>query len=403
VTVETDIAVVGAGPCGSLAALTAAKKGAKVAVFEEHSTVGIPNHCAGHLSLSGLKRLGLTLPSSMIENTFRSARFISPSGKQFSMRFPFPVTCAINRQLLDQHLSKMASDTGVQYFFNSRVEALVHKKTPAKGIMVNVRGKTEEISSNVVIDAEGVTSRILRNAGLKPFDSRMLVKAVSAEVDNVKDVEKDSIEVYLGNRVASGFYAWLIPRRDGTAKVGLATSRGSPKRCLEWLMNKHKSSSPKFRGSKIQRRSYHTIPLGGPISKTYADGFLAIGDAASQVKPTTGGGVIMGLMCAQSAGEIAGRAIREGDFSADFLKLYEAEWTQQLGFDMKAMLFARKLLNRLSDHEIDRLLGAATRLRLDKALIHVKDLDFQGMEAMRLAIRPSALFMLVFFFFSALT
>jgi digeranylgeranylglycerophospholipid reductase len=403
VTVETDIAIVGAGPCGSLAALTAAKKGAKVALFEEHSKIGIPSHCAGHLSLNGLKRLGSTLPSSVVENTFKSAVFVSPSGKQFSVSFPSQVTCAVNRELFDRHLAKMASAAGVRYFLNSRVRALIREKTTIKGMVIGKQDETEKISSNIVIDAEGVASRILKDTELKPLDSKMLVKAVSAEVDDVKDVENDRVEVYLGSRVASGFYAWLIPKKDGIVKIGLATNHGNPKQCLEQFVNNHKASRTKFRRSKILHLAYHSIPLGGPISKTYTDGFLAVGDVASQVKPTTGGGVITGLTCARIAGEVAAQATREGSCSADSLKQYQIRWLHELGFDMKAMLFARKLLNRLSDREIDKLFSAAVKLHLEKALVHVKNLDLQGKEAARLAMRPSALFTLAFFFFSAFT
>lgn len=400
---ETDIAVVGAGPCGSLAALTAAKKGVKVTVFEEHPKVGVPNHCAGHMSLNGLKRLGLTLPSSTVENIFKSAVFVSPSDKQFSVNFPSPLTCVVNRELFDQHLARMASAAGVRYFLNSRVKALIREKTTIKGVIVGKQDETEKISSNIVIDAEGIASRILKNTEFKPLNSKMLVKAVSADIDDVKNIENDRVEVYLSNRFASGFYAWLIPKKDGAARIGLATSHGNPKQCLEQFMNNHKASRAKFRRSKILRLTYHAIPLGGPISKTYANGFLAVGDVASQVKPTTGGGVMTGLACARIAGEVAGQATREDDYSAGCLKQYETKWLRELGFDMKAMLFARKLFNRLSDSETDRLFSVATKLRLKETLIHVKNLDLQGKEAARLAMHPSVLFTLVFFLFSALT
>jgi flavin-dependent dehydrogenase len=113
--------------------------------------------------------------------------------------------------------------------------------------------------------------------------------------------------------------------------------------------------------------------------------------------------VITGLTCARIAGETAGQAIKEDNYSADVLKQYQVKWGHELGFDMKAMLFARKLLNRLSDREIDRLFSASIKLRLEETLIHVKNLDFQGKEVARLTVHPSALFTLAFFFFSALT
>ena len=399
---ETDIAVVGGGPTGSLAAFIAARKGAKVTVLEEHPTIGVPNHCAGHLSLNGLKHIGLSLPPSVIENTFDSAVFFSPSGEQFCVRFPSPVTCAVNREFFDKYLAKMALAAGAQYLLNSRAETLLREKDALKGIIFGRRGSKEKIFCNIIISAEGVASRILRDAGLKSLNSNMLVKSVSAEVDNVENVETNRVEVYLSKRIADGFYTWLMPKKDDTARIGLATNHRNPRQCLEQFLNDPKVKA-KLGKCKIRRITYHAIPLGGPISKTYASGFLAVGDVASQVKPTTGGGVITGLTCAKIAGEVAGRAVKEGFFSADFLEQYEVEWARLLGFDMKAMLFARKLLNRLSDHEIDKLFRVSNKLHLEEALIHVKNLDSQGKEATRLAMRPSALLTLGFFLFWAFT
>jgi digeranylgeranylglycerophospholipid reductase len=400
---ETDIAVIGAGPSGSFSALTAAKQGAKVAVFEEHPTIGVPVHCAGHLSLSGLRRLGLKLPSPIVENTFKGAIFFSPSGKQFSVRFPSSVTCVVNRELFDKHLANIASNMGVQYFLDAKVKALVLQHDAIKGVLVSRKDKTEEIVSNIIIDAEGVSSTVLKSVGLKSLGNEVFVKAVSAEVDNIKDVENDCVEFYLDGEIADGFYAWIIPKRDGTAKIGLATNRGNPRQCLERFMKSHGVASHKLSKSRIARLSYHSIPLGGPIPKTYANGFLVVGDAARQVKPTTGGGVVMGLICAQIAGEVAAQAVKAGNFPENFLKSYEERWKQEIGYDMRLMVFARKLLNRLSNREIDKLFAIATKLRLNETLIRVKDVDFQGKEVMRLAKRPSALLTLTYFLFSTLT
>jgi len=223
VTIETDIAVVGAGPAGAFSALFAARSGAGVIVFEEHPVIGSPTHCAGHVSLDGLRQLGLKLPSSFVENSFRSATFFSPSGRRFGVRFPSPVTCAIDRKLLDQYLARTASNKGVQFLLSSRVKSIVKRQDGANELVVNEHGETKEITANLIIDAEGVSSTILRNKGLKPFDDRMIVKTVSAELDQVRDVENDCVEVYFGSEFADGFYAWIIPKRDGTARVGLGT------------------------------------------------------------------------------------------------------------------------------------------------------------------------------------
>ncbi|MEM2103093.1 MAG: NAD(P)/FAD-dependent oxidoreductase [Candidatus Bathyarchaeia archaeon] len=401
-TVESDVVVIGAGPCGSFSALTVARLGVKVSVFEEHSSVGVPCHCAGHLSLKGLQRLGLKSSSPFVENLFKNATFFSPSGIRFCVRSSSDLTCAVNRALFDQHLADTATKKGAEYFFNSRVKSLLQERGAVKGVVFQRQNKLEKVHSKIVIDAEGVASMVLKNAGLKPLNRKLFVKAVSATVDNVRDVEVDGVELYFGKAFADGFYAWIIPKRDGTAKIGLATRYNNPKNCLEYFIKKHKIASGKLSRSKILDLSYHAIPLGGPIQKTCADGFLAVGDVASQVKPTTGGGVTMGLTCAQIAGEVAALAVKEDDFSEDFLNRYEASWRRKIGFDMRVMVFVRKLLNRLSDREIDKLFHVAARLRLNEALALVEDVDFQGNTLLHLIKNPSTVVTLAYFFFSAL-
>ena len=139
-------------------------------------------------------------------------------------------------------------------------------------------------------------------------------------MEGVQDVERDAVEVYFGKAYAPGFYGWLIPRPDGSAKVGLATNHGDPREYLKRLMTKHPVASKQLGKAKITQVGYHAITLGGPINRSYADGFLAVGDCASQVKPTTGGGVIFGLTCAKVAAEVASQALKQGDVSSNFPK-----------------------------------------------------------------------------------
>ena len=100
----SDIIVIGGGPVGSFAALILSKLGNKVSVFEEHQEIGNPNHCAGHLSINSLRSLGLyPLPNNIVENEFSNANFYSYDGFSFSAKLSKPVTCTVNRELLDKH------------------------------------------------------------------------------------------------------------------------------------------------------------------------------------------------------------------------------------------------------------------------------------------------------------
>ena len=308
---SADVIVVGGGPVGSYAALNLAKLGVKATVFEEHPNIGLPSHCAGHLSIRSLRSMGLyPLPEGIVENTFCAANFYSPAGTKFSLHLSCPVTAALNRARFDQYLAERAQAAGAWFVLGSRVESLLLADGSVKGVNVKHEdGTIAQVGSKVVLDAEGISSRLLRQTGLTALKPKGLVYAVEAEVDNVQSVERDAVEVYFGKDYAPGFYGWVIPRLDGTAKVGLATNNGNPREYLNRLMSKHPVASRQLGKAKITKVSYHAITLGGPIKRTYANGFLAAGDCASQVKPTTGGGVIFGLTCAKTAAEVANEAL----------------------------------------------------------------------------------------------
>ena len=394
-----DIIVVGGGAVGSFTALKLAKIGAKVTVFEEHETIGSPSHCAGHLSIRSLRNLGLyPLPGKIVENTYSQANFYSPSGFKFSVHLAKPVTCSVNREAFDRLIADKAEAAGAYFSLNSRVQSLLLENGIVKGVKVKQGDKAEEpFPAKIVVDAEGISSRLLRQTGLAGLNGERLVYAVEAEVDHVTDVQMDAVEVFLGKAYAPGFYGWLMPRLDGTAKVGLATKTGNPKAFLRKLMMKHPVASKLLNKAKITRMAFHPVTLGGPISKAYANGFLAVGDAASQVKPTTGGGVIFGLTCAGIAAEVANEAVRRNDMSSNFLQTYQKRCADTLSFDFSVMLRIRRFLDSLSDEKLDEVLRFCARIGLDKTLGNVDEIDFQGQMLLKILTKPAMFAALMYF------
>jgi digeranylgeranylglycerophospholipid reductase len=384
--------VVGGGPAGSSFAFELAKRNFDVTVFEEHSEIGFPSHCAGHLSIRSLRTLGLyPLPEGIVENTFSAANFYSPNGSQFNVHLSSPVTCAVNRERFDRFLAEKAKSAGAVFRLGERVSSLVVENGFVAGVnVVKSCGIEEPVFAPLVVDAEGISSRLLRQAGLQALKPDGLVYAVEAEIEEVCNVEKHAVEVYVGSTYAPGFYGWLIPRLDGTAKVGLAVRSGNPKVFLERLMKKHPVASQQLKKAKVKSMNFHAITLGGPIPRAFGNGFLALGDCASQVKPTTGGGVVFGVACARVAAEVAGESLKQNDLSAEALGLYQNRFMDAFGFDFDVMLRARKAINSFSDAKLDRAIRFAQKVGFSKSLRAVDEIDFQGRTLLLVLRKPAA-------------
>jgi digeranylgeranylglycerophospholipid reductase len=391
---QTNAIIIGAGPAGSYTALRLAMMGIKTDVYEEHTKIGIPSHCAGHISIHSLKTLGYyPLPKGIIENTFDAANFYSPTGTKFSIHLKKPITCALNRTKFDQHIANQAQQAGATFHLNSPVQSLQIKNNYVKGITLK---DNTNINSKITIDAEGIRSRLLHQTKLKGLEGKGLVYAVETELDQVHDIEQHTVEVYMGSS-APGFYGWLIPRPDGSAKLGLATNHGNPQTYLKHLITKHPVAKKQVKTAKIVKTNYHAITLSGPISQAYSNGFLAVGDVASQVKPTTGGGVIFGLTCGEIAAKVAKSSLEIGDVSAKVLSVYQKQCNKALNFDVLFMLRLRRFLNSLSDKRLDSVLRFCNRLCVDKALSDVEEIDYQGRMMLQVATKPAILAALGYF------
>jgi digeranylgeranylglycerophospholipid reductase len=387
-----DAVVVGGGPAGSFFAYDLAKRGLGVSVFEEHAQVGLPSHCTGHLSIRSLHGLGLyPLPKGIVENTFSAANFYSPAGAKLSVSLSKPVTCAINRAKFDGFLAEKAEGAGAKYSLDTRVQSLVVENGYVRGVNVAQGDRLEtRVPASLVVDAEGISSRLLKQAGLQSLNPAGLVYGVEAEVEGLTDVEEHAVEVYVGKDYAPGFYGWIVPLSDGAAKVGLATQQGNPKEYLKRLMRKHPVASKQLRNAKVTNAAFHAITLGGPIPRAYGNGFLAVGDCASQVKPTTGGGVIFSLTCAKIAAETAAEALEKHEVSDGALSAYQKRFMDVLGFDFDVMLKARRAIDSFSDEKIDRAMRFAQKVGFDRSLRDVDEIDFQGRTLLGMIGKPAA-------------
>ena len=127
---RADVTVIGAGPSGLIAAREVAEKGFDVKVVEEDPEVGVPNHCAGLLSLRGMKEIGVPTDEAFVENYVKGAVFYSPSGLSFTVEKSRYVACVVDRELFDKYLAQKACEAGVDILVKTKACLLYTSPSP---------------------------------------------------------------------------------------------------------------------------------------------------------------------------------------------------------------------------------------------------------------------------------
>ena len=359
-----DVIVVGGGPVGSYVAYKLAGMGYDVAVLEQKEKLGGRVCCAGIISQECVN--AFAIDDGVVLRRVSSAKLFSPSGRSLRLWRQETQACIVDRAAFDISIANRAQGKGVQYMLNSLVRNI---KVGDDEVRVGAvrQGEGLNLEARAVVIASGFGSRLVEGLGLGKIGN--FAMGTQAEVETIG---VDEVEVYFGQEVAPGFFAWLVPTSPSKALVGLL-SRRSPGLYLKKLI-----SSLLAQGKIVSDEaelSYRGISLKPP-ARTYNRRLVVVGDAAGQVKPTTGGGIYYGLLCADIAANNLHRALENNDLSAKSLASYERDWKKKLGRELKICYYARKYYERLSDKHIDRIFDIIKSSGIDAALLKADDLSF---------------------------
>ncbi len=383
-----DVVVIGAGPAGLLSAIEVASSGHQVLVLEEHDEVGIPDHCAGLLSHSGLRMLRLRPPDDVILNHVSGARIYSPTGHSILIERGKKEAMVIDRRVFDSWLADKAHDEGALVRTGSRV---VDVHLSGDGLTVSIRGSKDRLISEVIINGEGSTGVISRQLGFQPVSHHAKHVAYQYEMRGLS-IDDDIVEMFYGRQFAPGFFSWLIPLGDGRARVGLA-ARDRAKIRLRAALSHHPIMRERMRGGKIERGMGGVVLIGRPLRRTYSNRALLVGDAAGMVKATTGGGVILGGVISKIAGRVVSRAINEKNTSSEFLKQYQREWRARFGNEFMIMYLVQRILASLTDRGLDQLVIDAEQHGLVDIVRRRGDMDKQRRVILSLLRNPHTILM----------
>ncbi len=375
---ETEIAIAGGGPAGLIAAKTAAQKGKEVVLYESKEQIGVHEHCAGLLSIDGLERLKLkNLPSDIIQNSeVKGAKIYSPTGQTISVSKNKPTAFVVNRAKFNQFLFHEALDKGASIETSSRVIG-IERVRESIVLKLGKKATSTNIKCKIAILAEGRFPKLNYEVNLPSPSKNSIVFSSMYIMKNVKDLDLEYVELYQDQKYAPGFFTWIIPIDENSAKVGLASSKVPASSYLNSFINKHPIASKKLTKAVIDRKMSGAIPLGSFIKKTYADNILIVGDAAGQTKPTTGGGVIFGGIAAGFAGEVASDAISAENYTSKYLSRYQKLWKQEFKLNLKVMRIVRSYIDTLTHKDLERLFLLLNKPHLKSKISETGDVDNQ--------------------------
>jgi digeranylgeranylglycerophospholipid reductase len=267
------ISIIGAGPVGNYLAWQLAKKGKEVQVFEEHKSIGLPVQCTGIITPELHK--AMEVKSSFTQNEIKNAIIYAPNGKSIFVKFKDP-DIIVNRNQFDQYLADEAQKAGAKYYLEHR-----YKGNEGKTIHIN----DKKIKTDYLIGADGPLSRVAKNNNMWCNRKTIIGNQVTAEVECE---DPATMEIWLG----IGLFSWSVPEGNGISRVG-CMSYDKPTEHLQKLLEL------KCPGSKVLGKQPGKIPIFNRKQKIQNGFVYLIGDAATQVKPTSYGGIIHGMKAAR--------------------------------------------------------------------------------------------------------
>lgn len=359
--IRTDVLVVGSGPAGSTAARFAAQGGVDVIMIDKKSEIGSPKRCAEGVSKEGLSHVGVELDPRWITKEITGVRMVSPDGTDVWLteeEIELPEAGYIlERKVFDKHMAMGAARAGAQIMIKTLAKGLRREADGSFTVICEKMGETFEINAKILIGADGPEGHIGKWAGLKSrVKPNRMESGIQYEMCNVTFEREGVIEFYVGS-CAPGGYVWIFPKGDDIANVGLAViADKAEKPAIEYLDDFVKTC-PYTKNAQAVELNVGGDPVMGLVKEMYGDNILLCGDAASQVNPLTGGGIISGMTGGMCAGQVAALAIKE-DCSKKFLKQYDKMAHEELDHEIKRYKKVQEYLLTLSDEELDSIAHA---------------------------------------------
>jgi len=358
-----DVVVIGAGPAGSVAARFAAENGASVLILERDREPGIPVRCAEGVSHKGIEPY-IEIDRRWIASDIDIAKLQAPNGESTRM-YSNGKGYVLERRIFDTALCEVACQHGADLLTKADALDLVWDKDQIVGVKYKYLDEIKTVQCKIVIGADGVESRVGRWAGI---DTKVSMDDIETAVQYTLsdiEVEEKTCEFYFGNQVAPKGYVWIFPKSKNSANVGIGISgdmaaEKGPKYYLDKFVNE------RFPRATVTYTVYGGVPTAWGLDEIVRDNIMLVGDAARQVNPISGGGIVQGMIAGELCGKVASAAVKKNKFDAKTLKVYRKDWDKRLGNNQKVIHAMKNKFMTMKDSEFNNLMKICNSIPPEK-------------------------------------
>lgn len=296
---QCDILIIGGGPAGSAAAITAARAGLSVTLFEK-GPHGRDKVCGDGLTPRAIAALNELRINHSVAHRIDGLRMIAGK-KERELSWPttdrFPNHGAVwPRQRFDTHLIDVAIASGADVRFNSEALPLIED-----GRVIGVTSGGENFHAPMTILAAGAQGQAAKMLGAERDPNEPFGLAIRAYAPTPRHAERH-LEACLSLRDEHGTavpgYGWMFPAGDGTVNIGvgaLSTMKGFKKLNLNTLLDQYAALVRESwtLGDYVEKPRAWRLPMS--CTRRHGPGWVAVGDAAGFVNPMNGEGIDYGL------------------------------------------------------------------------------------------------------------
>ena len=357
---EYDILIIGAGPAGSGAAITAAKAGLSVLMIEKRAEIGSPKRCGEGLSRSSLRRMGYDEAVPVwVSTPITGATVYAPNKKYVRMDHTEPeYDCdgwVVERKQFDKWLATEAAKAGARVIAKTEAVKLLKEDDKIVGATLKTHEEEWDVKAKIVIAADGVESKIAREAGI---DTTLKITDIAScaqyEMAGIK-IDNNRIELYFDQELAPGGYFWIFPKGEGRANIGIGVRKPFSSGVAHEYLKNFIETCPGLKGGSIIEVNSGGVPVGGLLKDMVTDNFMVVGDAAHHANPIHGGGISESFVGGKIAAEVAVEVIRAGDTSKEALSRYNEKWWEERGNMLTKVLRLREVTETLNNDELNWL------------------------------------------------